>query len=648
MGALGKLEILPMVNILGGHPVGVTPDLLRPLSNCGAANLASNPLHASPAFAPGFCVRAPTVYSSDDDEQPRRLSSGFSISLDHLAPSGDIEFEDSSPTGARPRLLSHNRAGGERVALKLVQSCELRARERSALLAMAQNVRAVRGAEARERALIVQEAQRAQRAIEKADDELAAARREMRDARRKVLDHEHRAKAVAADSRIARDIAEEDARRRREAEEEARRRAEAARVEREARLAAEERVRKEAEEALARENQAKQAAAAQAQQEAQARAQAAASQSSGPDGKPAVGLGAISGAAASSAQGKVVKAGPRVHVSPSAEEEEKRLAAVLAQLDASLGDFPSSDAYKPERRKIERRIVLQIQQISATVSQVRAKVSDIVAMFREVPPTQQPQHNYALRTFASKLLAQCESQVQKLPTFAFPLAYVTTAVCAQVPGLADIILALFHRACPLTVPKYTPYLERAYPSKEAYCELIGMKKKKVDGVDSDVLESTDDYVGRMQGYVCLYAAILQVDAAGGAMGGAGPRGGFMQPQPLAGGAPVPGFCLAHAWAWLARLLNHLPPNRQVGAALHEFLKVAGYRVGKAYGQQAGKLMRVVGGEFLPALKGVAATKDADARAVCTRLEAYLSERAYLQEPEGRTLPEMDLSSECRA
>ena len=134
-------------------------------------------------------------------------------------------------------------------------------------------------------------------------------------------------------------------------------------------------------------------------------------------------------------------------------------------------------------------------------------------------------------------------------------------------------------------------------------------------------ESTDEYMGRMQGYVMLYAAMTQSDNP------ANPHG------------------LQHAWEYLSRLLNALPANRLTAAALDAFLKVAGYKMAAVYKGQFIKLLHAVNGFFLAEL---AQTNDPDARAVATRLQLYLSTQAFAKPPEGRNMPQFDASSYDRA
>lgn len=68
----------------------------------------------------------------------------------------------------------------------------------------------------------------------------------------------------------------------------------------------------------------------------------------------------------------------------------------------------------------------------------------------------------------------------------------------------------------MTVPKY--YSGRAGASVHEYLKSMGYKDKAMDGADATspnqepVWESTDDYLGRMKGYMLFYAAILQSDA----------------------------------------------------------------------------------------------------------------------------------------
>ena len=70
-----------------------------------------------------------------------------------------------------------------------------------------------------------------------------------------------------------------------------------------------------------------------------------------------------------------------------------------------------------------------------------------------------------------------------------------------------------------------------------------------------------------------------------------------------------------------------------------FALQAGWRLGQAYGRQFVKVLDVVRDDFLPRL---AATGEAGAYVV--RLREYLNQREHATQPEGRALPERDVSS----
>ena len=77
-------------------------------------------------------------------------------------------------------------------------------------------------------------------------------------------------------------------------------------------------------------------------------------------------------------------------------------------------------------------------QISATNSQVRQKTADMLQLLRQL---QEPQQSYCLLQICNKILLQCESQVTKLPSFAFPFAEVIVACCTICPPLYGLVVA---------------------------------------------------------------------------------------------------------------------------------------------------------------------------------------------------------------
>jgi hypothetical protein len=83
------------------------------------------------------------------------------------------------------------------------------------------------------------------------------------------------------------------------------------------------------------------------------------------------------------------------------------------------------------------------------VLQVGAKVRDLCALLHSAPsPAAQL---YGCLVLASKLLSQCDAQLTKLQSFAFPLATVAVRVGAAFPAFMDVLVAKLHKACMFTV-----------------------------------------------------------------------------------------------------------------------------------------------------------------------------------------------------
>lgn len=115
----------------------------------------------------------------------------------------------------------------------------------------------------------------------------------------------------------------------------------------------------------------------------------------------------------------------------------------------------------------------------------------------------------------------------------------------------------------------------------------------------------------------------------------------------------------HAWRWLARLLNHLPPTRVTASALEAFVKTGGFRLFRVYGRQFYKLLLYIhgasaglvrccrcvlakpnkaglAGVFIAELDGKAQT-NSDITPVLVRLRSYLDSREFGKEPDGRRM-----------
>ena len=126
---------------------------------------------------------------------------------------------------------------------------------------------------------------------------------------------------------------------------------------------------------------------------------------------------------------------------------------------------------------------------------------------------------------------------------------------------------------------FYPYSAAAYPDRQEYYAAMRYTRG-----DDGAWEKADDFAGRYAASVALLAAVLQADMPGTAPppvppnGGFGGGGGFFSgggfrrnTAPLEG---APGPLLPEAWAFLARLLNTLPPTPPLVAdALATFLEM---------------------------------------------------------------------------
>lgn len=231
--------------------------------------------------------------------------------------------------------------------------------------------------------------------------------------------------------------------------------------------------------------------------------------------------------------------------------------------------------------------------------------------FPTPPPVENPPPPTSSRSLAPPARTP---QVALQPQNAFPLAEVAMRVAMQVPRFLQLLTALLHEACPMAVPKTYAYVPSAYKSEEDF--YLKMGYRKADGA----LESGDAFVTRMGGYVLFFAALLQVDGA-------------------------PPEALERLWAWLARALNRLPPDRLVASSILNVLKMAGFRLHREYGRQFFKLLLFVNEDFLGRLE---AAGDPDARAAHTRIRTFLQDREFQNEPEGRRMPVAGVSDELRA
>ncbi|OMO71964.1 Glycoside hydrolase, family 1 [Corchorus olitorius] len=256
----------------------------------------------------------------------------------------------------------------------------------------------------------------------------------------------------------------------------------------------------------------------------------------------------------------------------------------------------------------ERHIGRLIRQIRGTRDNVRRKASELINIFNN--PQYCPQA-ISIGYFAKKVVSHCESP----DNAAFACGYVIVLVTSQFPQAMDLVVAQLQRACIYIVPKHISYSNSsAFESREAYLKAIGYQEDQ-DGK----IESSKDYLKRLESYMKLYGALVQTEVPG-----------------------CPNFHgLEQGWAWLARFLNALPANIYTAVALNAFLQMAGFALFTNYKSQFIKLLNIVSGNFLNALR---AQEDPELRPIMAEIQAYLEDKKFLQQPEGRTLQAYLLST----
>ncbi|KAL2332722.1 hypothetical protein Fmac_013935 [Flemingia macrophylla] len=263
------------------------------------------------------------------------------------------------------------------------------------------------------------------------------------------------------------------------------------------------------------------------------------------------------------------------------------------------------DVYLKDYTRHEGHISRNIRQIRGIRDNVRAKASELIKLLndRECPQL------ISIEIFAKKVVSYCENPGNA----PFASAYVIVLVTSQVPHAMDIVLAELHMACLYTVPKHLVYKKSVFQSKEAYFKSIGYRE------DEGKMESTEDYLKRLESYMKLYGALVQTETT--------------NVQNLHG--------LKEGWAWLARFLNTLPANQYTAVSLNAFLQMAGFALYKRYKSQFLKMLNVVSKNFLVDLKS---RNIPELTRTITEIQTYIEDKKFLQEPEGRSLQSNLLSN----
>ncbi|KAL0004367.1 hypothetical protein SO802_011928 [Lithocarpus litseifolius] len=259
--------------------------------------------------------------------------------------------------------------------------------------------------------------------------------------------------------------------------------------------------------------------------------------------------------------------------------------------------------YNKDLSSYEKLIKRSINQIRRSTKVVSEKACEIVKIFHDPHCPQ----SVSMAVFAKKVISYCISPDND----AFACAYVIVLVTSQVPHAMDLLLAELHRACIYTVPKHITYSESAFESKGAYYKVLGYKES--DGK----LESTKDYLRRLESYMKLYGALVQTEVQD-----------FQNTHGLKEG-----------WAWIARFLNTLPVNRDTAVALSAFLKMAGFALFRKYKTQFIKVLSYIWNNFLQELKGCEdpAREDLKLSATIRDIQNYMEDKLFLKVPEERAL-----------
>ncbi|XP_047321822.1 mRNA export factor GLE1 isoform X2 [Impatiens glandulifera] len=285
------------------------------------------------------------------------------------------------------------------------------------------------------------------------------------------------------------------------------------------------------------------------------------------------------------------------------EERRINLLKDIADKNKAQG-LGSTKDYLSHVSKIQR----VLKQITGTKENVRKKVEELVKVFSDPSCP----HTISIATFAEKMVFQCSNPNQLW----FAYAHVAVVIASKVPISMDLLLAELNRVCIFTVPKFISYSKLAFNTKEDYCKAIGYKE-----LEGGVLESEEDFVSRMELCMKFYGAVVQTE--------------------IEGVENIHG--LKDGWAWVARFLNSLPANVYTALALQAFLEVAGFGLHRKYKSQFVKLLNIISGKFVSALKkkregggGGGGGEDVKMSKVVSNMETYIGSKKFLEEPVGRS------------
>lgn len=227
-----------------------------------------------------------------------------------------------------------------------------------------------------------------------------------------------------------------------------------------------------------------------------------------------------------------------------------------------------------------------------------------------------------IHRWCSQFQDQGDGLIPNKPEYAFAFASLILALWVEFENFGDLLLGNFMKKCPYTIPAYWPQLSDQ-TDKEYYLWVIFSCKLSCTTSDTNrgrlirrklgyrynddgVVEDWTSFLKRMTGILMLYTAIMVSE----------PRHGKPHPHGI-----------RFAWRWFAAALNlgkdsffqyfeseiwiylFAEPNPDITATLlHEFLKLAGYKLSQCYGEQFWKLIRLLNSEYYAEINKVSRNK----------------------------------------
>lgn len=258
--------------------------------------------------------------------------------------------------------------------------------------------------------------------------------------------------------------------------------------------------------------------------------------------------------------------------------------------------FRKSDESKPVRKKLRKRILKAVNQISLSQRSVSEKTIELMAILQEASRLSGSAQAWAATTVVDQLVGCSETTVALSPAAAFSVGHVINNLTKRVPELKDIFFAEFCLSCPFCAPVYPK--KQANETKEQFKRRLGFNED----------EEGSMYLERMSGYVSLYSALLQMGT----------------------------FGESTAWEWFKKMVGGRP-GKMTAPMLAAFLEVAGYEMVRHYGVRFEALLQLMLDRVGPGK--IPGARPGPANRLERWCEAYAKRELKL--PKGKELPKQD-------